>query len=301
MKFLKNLFLITFTLIASLGTSQVRTVMIDADTGNEVDDPYAIIRALLEPSFHVVGLNAAQWQATHWNIPRTMENSFRINETLLAYMDLSAEVPNNRGAEDRLFDWGQKQHASMASFEMIQHAKKMKNGDKLHVVCLGALTNVASAILMDPTITDKISVYWLGSQYNFEEQFLTKSDFNCVMDIQAVSVMFHSDVEMHIIPTNVASKMTFEFDDVVNKIEHKHHVCDYLIRRWDQHLDGGRSQRVIWDLAIVQAIIHPSKVEEVQVKTSKENGDRMVYYYKDFDADYFRSEFYKTLLNWTKK
>src|ERR1044072_5332254 len=37
------------------------TVVIDADTANEIDDLYAIVRALLEPRFRVVGLSSAQW------------------------------------------------------------------------------------------------------------------------------------------------------------------------------------------------------------------------------------------------
>ncbi len=35
--------------------SAVRPVIIDADTANEVDDLFAIVRSLIEPSFHVVG------------------------------------------------------------------------------------------------------------------------------------------------------------------------------------------------------------------------------------------------------
>ena len=52
-------------------------VIIDADTGNEVDDPYALARALIEPSWNILALNATQWQTSHWAEPQAMENSHR--------------------------------------------------------------------------------------------------------------------------------------------------------------------------------------------------------------------------------
>ncbi len=52
-------------------------VIIDADTGNEVDDLYALSRALIESIWNILALNA-----THWAIPETMENSHRLNQML---------------------------------------------------------------------------------------------------------------------------------------------------------------------------------------------------------------------------
>jgi hypothetical protein len=47
-------------------------VVIDADTSNEVDDPYAIVRALLAPELDVIALASAHWQSSHWATPTTM-------------------------------------------------------------------------------------------------------------------------------------------------------------------------------------------------------------------------------------
>ena len=282
--------------LAAIANAQQKSVIIDADTGNEVDDLYAIVRGLIEPSWDVVGLNATQWQATHWNIAKTMENSYRLNTVLLSYLDMNGKVKANRGAEQRLFDWGEKQQPSTAAFEIIKEAKKMPEGEKLYVITLGALTNVASALLMDVSITDKIVVYWLGTKYNFEENYLTKTDFNCVMDIQAVNVLMQSDVEWHIFPVSVANQMSFDWEETKTKLEGQHDLCDYLLHRWYTHIDSGRKTRTIWDLTIIDAVIFPNKVQEVKITTSKENGEREIYYYKSFDADFFRDDFFKTTL-----
>ena len=60
----------------SLTFGQTKTkIILDTDTGNEVDDPYAIVRVLLEPSWEVTAINATHWQTSHWAEENTMENS----------------------------------------------------------------------------------------------------------------------------------------------------------------------------------------------------------------------------------
>lgn len=291
--FLSVFFLLT---ISNLSAQETRKVIIDADTGNEVDDLYAIVRGLLEPSWNVIALNAAQWQPAHWAVEQSMEESYRLNQVLLGYLKLGGTVKSYRGATNRLFDWGNLAQPSMASYQLIQEAHKMEGDKKLTVVTLGALTNIASALLMDPSISSKIAVYWLGTTYDFEENILRKRDFNCMMDPQALEEVLKSSAELHVIPVNIASKMTFNYEETEQKLSGKHGVLDFLVDRWYQHLDGSRYERTIWDLTIIEAIIHPEWVEEVKIMTTKENYSRPVYYYKDIDADKIRAAFFDIVL-----
>ncbi|MEL6942336.1 MAG: hypothetical protein AAFO82_06680 [Bacteroidota bacterium] len=143
-------------------------------------------------------------------------------------------------------------------------------------------------------------MYWLGTTYDFENDVLRKRDFNCAMDIQALGEMLDSKVEMHIIPVSVASQMTFNYKETLEKIGGKHSLFDFLLQRWYNHLDGGREERVIWDLALVSAIIHPEWATMVEIQSSKENGNRKLWYYKDIDEDKMRADFFETLLNMKK-
>ena len=280
-------------------TQQTKKVIIDADTGNEVDDLYAIVRGLIEPSWDVVGLTATQWQVSHWAVEKSMEESHRLNQVLVSYLKQGASVSTMRGGTARLFDWGNKSQTSPASNLIIAEAHKIGD-DKLNVIALGALTNVASAILDDPAITSKIRLYWLGTTYDFEEEIMKNTDFNSVMDVQAVDVILNSDVELHIIPGNVSSKMTFNYEETEKYFKGQHDMLDFLLQRWFNHLDGGRRQRTIWDLALIQAIIFPKLVEEVKIKTSKEKGNREIWMYKNIDAEQMRKEFYTTTLEYVK-
>ena len=290
-----------FLLIISLQVcAQERIpVVLDADTGNEVDDLYAISRALIEPSWNILALNAAHWQTSHWAIPESMENSHRLNQVLIG--ELGVSVKTRRGGVARMFDWGDLAQHSAAAYEIIRQAKSMPSGTKLNVVTLGALTNVASAIYIDPSIESSIRLYWLGTSYDFENDVLKKRDFNCIMDIQAIEWMLSSEVEMHIIPVNIAAKMTFNFAETLEKLGKSHSLQRFLTDRWYNHLDGSRKQRTIWDLALIQAIIHPEWATEVKITTSRDNGNRDIYYYQDIQADKMREEFFQTLNNYLRK
>jgi len=298
MRKLFTTFIVALIIFAGHAQDQMK-VIIDADTGNEVDDLYAIVRGLIEPTWDVIGLNATQWQVSHWAVEKSMEESYRLNQVLLSYLHLSQKVKSNRGAEARLFDWGDKAQPSAASNFIIRQAHQTK-GKKLTVIALGALTNVATAILDDPSITAKIKLYWVGTGYDFESGVMTNLDFNCVMDIQAVSVILNADVELHIMPKEVTGKMTMEWKETFHRFKGKHDLLDFLLQRWYNHLDSGRAKRTIWDLALVEAIILPEHAEEVKIKTSKEKGDREIWMYKDIDDDKLREDFYKTVLDVVK-
>lgn len=276
-----------------------RKVIIDADTGNEVDDLYAVVRGLIEPSWEVIALNATQWQTSHWATEKSMEDSHRLNDILLSYLKIG-NVASNRGGHARLYDWGNKSQTSAASVFIVNEAMKMED-EKLTVVALGALTNVASAILDEPEITDKIRLYWLGSTYDFENGVMKNTDFNSVMDIQAVDVILNSDVELHIIPGNVSGKMKFYWDETIENFAGKFELTDYLIDRWYNHMDAGLRSRTIWDLALVQAIIFPEWAEEIKIKTSKERGNREIWMYKDIDAKKMRDEFFTSTLEYLQQ
>jgi inosine-uridine nucleoside N-ribohydrolase len=279
---------LTFLFLIFFSSAQQKTkVIIDADTANEVDDLFAITRALLEPKWDVTAINATQWEASQWAIENTMEASYRLDLVLLGHLQ-KQNIKVCRGSINRMFDWGDKAQHSEAAYEIIKQAHKTAAGEKLPVITLGALTNVASAVLIDPAIKPKIVVYWLGSSYDFEKQKAKHIDFNSVMDIQAVDVMTNSDVEMHIIPNNVAAKMKVKRVDAEKQLRGKQPITDFLLKHWDQHLDGSFNERTLWDLALIEAMIYPEKVTEVKV-SGFENPN--IWMYKEIDNEFFWGDF----------
>lgn len=266
-------------------------IILDADTANEVDDLYAVVAMLIEPKFNVVALNATHWQTSHWTSENSMEDSHRLNQALTGY--LNANIPTKRGGQARMYDWGDQAQHSAAAYEIIKQAHAMPNNEKLTVVALGALTNVASALFIDPSIESKIQLFWLGTSYNFDEGVLGTTDFNCIMDTQALHYLLKSKVLMTVIPVNVASSMQFDFADTAKKLKGEHPLANFLVDRWTDHMDGLRYQRTIWDLALVYAMLEPSWVNVQKITTSKDYGNRPINYISEIDGKKMYDEFIK--------
>ena len=259
---------ITLFSILSLNAQLKGPVIIDADTANEVDDLFALVCAFAEPSWNIIALNATQWQASQSAVEHTMEASHKLNKVLTAYVKKTDQIKLLRGGFRRMYDWGDKAQHSAATYEIIKqaHAQK-KEGQKLSIIALGALTNVASALFIDPDIGDAIELYWLGSTYDFDNKTSKLLDYNSVMDVQAVEILLTSQVAMHIMPVNVVQQMKFSFSETQKKLEGKHPMADFLLQTWFNHHDGGRYERVLWDVALIAAISEPELAQQIAVKT----------------------------------
>ncbi|WP_147867842.1 nucleoside hydrolase [Stieleria maiorica] len=93
---------------------------------------------------------------------------------------------------------------SAAARKIVELAQQDRQGP-LYVVGLGTATNIASAILLDPTIKDRIVVVWIGGHpYHFDNAL----DFNLKQDVTAAQVLFNTDVPLvHIPAGEVAEKL----------------------------------------------------------------------------------------------
>jgi purine nucleosidase len=282
----------------SNGYSQKKQIILDADTANEVDDLFAIVRAATDSEVQLSVLNATHWQPAHWATAQTMEDSNRLNELLVSHLDIQNKTKTLRGAVNRMYDWGNLAQYSAAANEIVTQAKQ---NNKITVIALGALTNIASAIFIDPSIASNIELYWLGSEFDFDKNKMSKVDFNCMMDQRALDYLLNSKVEMHIIPVNVANSFDFSYDEVQKKLPTNTEVSKFLIDRWFHHIDGSRKNRILWDLALVEAFIHPELAEQVKVKTSIDSGNREIFYYKNIKSNAMKEDFFKSVTNYFSK
>ncbi|MGB6152249.1 MAG: nucleoside hydrolase, partial [Pricia sp.] len=274
-----------------------KTVILDADTANEVDDLFALVTAFSEPTWNIVALNATQWQASHLAEPSSMEESHKLNTVLKAYCKKD-EIKLLRGGFRRMYDWGDMAQHSAAAYDIIKRAHNQENSNKITVIALGALTNVASALYIDPTIASKIDLYWLGTTYDFEKGISKRLDFNCVMDIQATEIVLTSQIDTHIMPLNVIADMKFELKEANDKLSNVHPLGDFLLNRWRNHMDGGQYERVLWDTALIQAVMRPSLCTVEKVDTFE---NKKVSLYKTIDKKKVIENTYADILGLIEK
>jgi purine nucleosidase len=258
-------------------------MIIDSDTANEIDDLYAIVRALLEPRFQVLGLSSAQWNH-RLSPPDTVMQSQRLNEDLLALMG-RRDIPHPLGAEMIMGKpWGgDEPRDSPAAQLMITLARQTPPGQKLVIASLGAVTNVASAIKLAPDIVPRIACYNLGGRYHADRRVWDKDEFNVRNDLNAMNFLFNTQgLELHQMPINILLGWRFRRDEVMQRLATRGGVWDYLATRWLTHSPAAETW-IMWDLALIQALARPELVTEVSVSTPPENVQREIHVYTGVD------------------
>ncbi len=270
-------------------------VILDADTANEIDDLYAIARLLRQDEFELIGLNSAQW--FHYLGERdSVGASQKINEDLLKLMERE-DLPAPLGANEPMGKpWGgtDAKDSPAAQF-IIEEAKATPEGGKLIVVCIGASTNLASAIKLDESIVPKISAYVLGFKYDLEKSVWNKSEFNIRRDLNAADFLLNQEgLELHVMPTTVASRLRFEKEDTFARQAKMGALGEYLTDRWIEHSPES-TQRVMWDLALVEAMLSPDLATEREVMAPPENTERKVWLYDSIDAAVMAERFWTTV------
>jgi purine nucleosidase len=259
------------------------TVVIDADTANEIDDLYAIVRALLTPRFRVVGLSSAQWNH-RLSPPDTMLRSQAINEDLLR-LTKRRDIPTPFGSEMIVgMPWGGTEpRDSPAAQFIIRAARAMPKGQKLTVISLGATTNLASAITLAPDIVPMVACYILAGKYYADRGVWDKDEFNVRNDLNAANILFNTTgLELHVMPTNVLFEFKFAQQATMDRLQGKGEVWDYLANRWLSFSPSSK-EWIMWDLALVEALARPDLFTETEVSTPPENAQRKVYVYTRVD------------------
>ena len=212
---------------------RIRAV-IDTDAFNEVDDQFAIAYALLSPErlsieaiyaapYTDLGIKLAGEADESW--PRTgMELSYDEIHNILRLMGSESRCSVCLGSSNYLKDM-RTPVESDAARDLVQRA--MSSTEPLYVLALGAITNIASAILMEPAIMDRIIVIWLAGQ---PHHFPYSIEFNISQDWFASRFILDCGVPLVQIPCfTVASHLiatTFELEHYLSGSE----IGEYLTK-----------------------------------------------------------------------
>lgn len=231
-------------------------VVLDTDTYNEIDDQYCLAYALLSPE-------KIQLEAVYAELFRNrkaatcqegMEKSYQEILKVLRLMgreELSSRV--FRGSCQMLPD----RHTPVDSDAARDLIQRSRQGEQLYVAAIGALTNVASALLLDPSLKDRIVVVWLGNHLNGQPD---NREFNYQQDPVAVQVVFDSGVPLVNIPAGgVTSHMTTSEPELRHWLKGRNPLCDYLYEITCQECReygmGEAWAKEIWDVVTIAWLV----------------------------------------------
>jgi purine nucleosidase len=284
--------------------AQKQKVWLDSDTGNEIDDLYAIVRLLKEESIEIVGLSSAhfnnpdllvfeKWNAYDTKSLNTLEESQRLNELILNTMDL-AHIPHPKGADRQIGRaWGGiEPRDSPAVQEIIITVKSLNEGEMLDILTLGALTNVASAILIAPEILPHIRVFSLGARYNQMTKAWSKNEFNIRNDLNAFDYLLDlKDFDFTVMPLETAAPLQFDRKETFDKTDDNIPLEKILADRWREHAAESET-RIMWDLALVQAYLLPQYTEILMVNSPAESKSFTVRIFSKIDKEALVEDFW---------
>jgi purine nucleosidase len=240
-------------------TGKVRMVL-DTDTYNEVDDQFALVYALLSPErLSVEAIYAAPFHNSRSSGPADgMERSYDEILRLLDKMGYSSEGFVYKGATTYLDDSLQPQESEVTA-DLIKRSMASPVDDPLYVVAIGAITNVASAILLEPKIIERIVVVWLGGHALFWPH---TREFNLKQDVPAARLVFDCGVPMvHIPCAGVTTHLHTTVAELEAYVSGRGAIGDYLVEIVKgYHDDHAGWSKVIWDISTIAYLLDPGWV-----------------------------------------
>ena len=241
-------------------------VVLDTDTYNEVDDQFALSYLLAsQEQLSLKALYAAPFFNENSTGPADgMEKSYA---EILRLLDLAgSKFPRElvfRGSQNYLPN-EETPVFSPAAEHLAKLAREYSPDHPLYVVAIGVLTNVASALLLQPEIRDRIVLVWLGGH---AWHWPHNQEFNAWQDVAADRVLFDSGCAVVQLPCQgVVSQFRTTGPELRLHLGGKNALCDYLVSLVEDSEKAAGSgpcwSRPIWDVTAVAWLLGPSFVED---------------------------------------
>lgn len=242
-------------ILKDIKSPTVKNIILDTDTYNEIDDQFALAYAMLSPErIKLLSVNAAPFLNSRSTSPADgMMKSYDEIQRIMRLVDPDAAVPYYKGSE-RFLDDKKVPVESEAADNIINTV--MGTDERVYIVAIGAITNVASAIIKCPEIAKRAVVIWLGGH---ALTYKDTREFNLYQDVMSAQVVFDSGIPLIQIP---CAGMCTEFITTIPELEYylrgKNELCDYLVdivRSYTKKPYGW--SKVVWDVTAVAVLVCP--------------------------------------------
>ncbi|MGI9532151.1 nucleoside hydrolase [Lutimonas sp.] len=300
-------------------------IIIDTDANNEIDDQHALAYALFNQDvFNIKGITV---NATYngGNINKHYEEAKRV----LDLCEDKSNIPVIIGA-DKDFETI-KNSLNASSFDgkeavdfIIKEALKNEE-EKLVIIAIGKLTNIALAVKKNPEISKHIRLVWLGSNYP------EPGEYNLENDIPAMNYLLRDTIPFEIVTvrygkangtdavkitkaqaaekikgygpivsTSVAGRHGNEFDRFGDYAMDLYHHIDYY---------GHPPSRSLFDMAAIAIVKNPSwagskTLSGIEMRGEKwiqsDQNSREILLWENFEKEAILNDFFDTLKDVSK-
>ena len=250
-----------------IASGQKHRIILDTDTYNEVDDQFCLAYCMLaKDKIDLLSVNAAPFLNSRSTSPADgMEQSYNEIFKIMKLVDPNASIPVYRGSTSFLPDKNTPVESDAAD-NIIRTVNESE--EPVIIVAIGAITNVASALIKCPELAKKTAVVWLGGHalhywHNYE--------FNLRQDIPAAQVIFDSGIPLVQVPCcGVCTEFRTSVSELKHNLSDKNALCDYLVNivagECDKlEKDGHAPSRIIWDVTAAAVLICPENCNMVTI------------------------------------
>lgn len=236
-------------------------MVLDTDTYNETDDQYAIAYLLAnQDKINIKGFTVAPFcnEALVKDIAEGQEKS-RLELLNILKLSGNMQFADKVYSGSTCFLKDEKTPVESAAATYLVEVSKNYNKEKpLYVVGIGAITNIASAILIDPTIVDRICIVWLGGA---ALGWWINAEYNMYQDYAAARVVMGSSAPFVHIPAHgvVAEFCTSKYE-LAHWLKDKTPLSNYLYEKCVEVAEKNTKykawSRVIWDVVAIAWLIN---------------------------------------------
>ena len=305
----------------SQASKPLTPVILDSDANNELDDQHAIAYMLFSgDAFDVEGISVNRTRGGG-----DVEMQAKEAERVVQLSGLARVFPVYRGANGSFAEIaphvGERDFDGKAAVEMILAESKKPRAQKLVLVPVGKLTNIALALKKEPALASRVRVVWLGSNYPDPGEYNQENDEGALQFIlDSTSVPFEMAVVRYGKPSGtdhvrvtrdeIHAKVAGKGPRVRKPVEGRNGgrfqtFGDYSVDLFDHiQMNGTPPSRALYDMAAVAIVknpawAHPRKIPAPQLVASKwverpENA-RTITVWEDFDRDAILADFYATM------
>lgn len=287
-------------------------VVLDTDTYNEIDDQFALSYMLLsKEKLNCKAIYAAPFHNTRSSGPKDgMEKSYDEIIRLLEF--LGEDVPVFKGSESYLPN-EKEAVISPAAKDLAERVNEYSPENPLYIVAIGAITNVASAMLLNPKMAENAVVVWLGGH---ADHYHNTKEFNMFQDIAAARVVMGSGVPFVQLPCmGVVSEFRISKPELEYWLKGKNPLADYLadtaIKEADSYAFGKPWTRVIWDVTAVGWLVNdcgylmdsrlvPTKLPTYDFYYSEMPNSHLMCYVYSINRDELMKDLFDKIINFKK-
>lgn len=195
-------------------------LIIDSDVSNEVDDVFALAYALSRQDvFDIKLISVSPFTASYKRNSihdNNIDSKFEAKRLMRTMGLKNTDIVKNGSIDFLSNDYTE---ITDASNEIIKLASK----EKITILCIGTLTNVAIALITKPEISKNLKIIFLGTQNLLHENF---TDANYLKDKKAFEVVIKNVEDLTIFPSTVAKQF------VTSIYEAKNHLCQNKLGKY---------------------------------------------------------------------